>query len=112
MTLYGIANCDKVRAARKWLNDQGADYRFHDLRKEGLDVALVEQWLSHQPLSALLNKRSTTWRQLSEETRNAIEQGDLSKLVSHPTLIKRPLLDTGERILVGFDPQYWQEALS
>ncbi len=112
MILYGIANCDKVRAARKWLASRGIDYRFHDFRKDGLTTTQIEQWLAHQPLSALLNKRSTTWRQLSEEDRNAIEQGVLSKLICHPTLIKRPVLDTGDQILVGFDPQNWQELLS
>ncbi len=112
MTLYGIPNCDKVRAARKWLDSRGTEYRFHDLRKDGLTTERLSHWLNQQPLSALLNRRSTIWRQLPQSARNAIEQGDLAQLAEHPTLIKRPVLETDGQLLVGFDPQRWQEALS
>jgi len=112
VTLYGIPNCDKVRAARKWLDSQGISYYFHDLRKDGLTVEQLSHWLNQQPLSALLNKRSTTWRQLPPESRTAIEQGVLAQLAAHPTLIKRPVLEASEQLLVGFDPQSWQRALS
>jgi len=110
--LYGIPNCDKVRAAKKWLERHDINYCFHDLKKEGLTAAQRSHWLSQQPLSKLLNKRSTTWRQLPSEIRTAIEQGDLAQLAAHPTLIKRPVVEISGRILVGFDPQNWQSALS
>lgn len=110
--LYGIPNCDKVRAAKRWLESHDIDYSFHDFKKEGLTVAQLSRWLHQQPLSQLLNKRSTTWRQLPPEVRAAIEQGDLAQLAARPTLIKRPVLEASEQLLVGFDPQSWQRALS
>lgn len=111
ITLYGIPNCDKVRAARKWLDARGLAWRFFDVREDGLTDATLRRWLTRVPLSELLNRRSTTWRQLSDSDRSALEAGDLAPLMQHPTLLKRPLLETDGQLLVGFDPQRWQEIL-
>ncbi|SIN87096.1 transcriptional regulator, Spx/MgsR family [Sulfurivirga caldicuralii] len=110
--LYGIPNCDKVRAARKWLEERGVLYRFWDLRKDGLDEALLQRWLQAVGLKTLVNTRSATWRQLDGAARAAILNGDLQGLAAHPTLIKRPLLDVDGQILVGFDPERWAEVLA
>ncbi len=112
LTLYGIPNCDKVRAARKWLEERGVSYRFWDLRKDGLDEALLQRWLTQVDLKTLVNTRSATWRQLDEAERAAVLNGDLQRLAAHPTLIKRPVLDVDEQILVGFDSERWAEVLA
>lgn len=103
ITLYGIKNCDTVKKARDWLSDQQIAYRFHDFRIDGLTKSQVEQWISELGLDALINKRSTTWKTLDDATKASVdEQTAVPLLVEHPTLIKRPLLDTGSQKLTGF----------
>lgn len=111
MILYGISNCDTVRKARKFLENQQVDFLFHDFRKDGLDVATIQNWLKTIDFSELLNKRSTTWKNLSESDRQAIENQDLTLLAQNPTLIKRPVLVTENTLLVGFNPERYQEVL-
>ncbi|MFG6138390.1 MULTISPECIES: arsenate reductase [Halomonas] len=103
MTLFGIKNCDTCRKARKALEGQGQPFQFHDLREDGLSAPLLEDILERVPVLTLLNKRSTTWRQLPDEDKADID-GDKARrlMMANPTLIKRPLLDTGDDILVGF----------
>ncbi len=108
-TLYGIKNCDSVAKARKWLDDIGADYRFHDFRQDGLSEDVLRRWYDAVG-DALVNKRSTTWKQLDEPTRKRLEQGEVvAVLVAHPTLIKRPVLECDDEIRVGFDQQQYVE---
>jgi Spx/MgsR family transcriptional regulator len=111
MILYGISNCDTVRKARKFLENQQVDFQFHDFRKDGLDVATIQNWLKTIDFSELLNKRSTTWKNLSESDRQAIENQDLTLLAQNPTLIKRPVLVTENTLLVGFNLERYQEVL-
>lgn len=93
LTLYGISNCDTVRKARKWLDAHQVDYRFHDFRKEGLTAADIERWQSTLGLEKLINKRGTTWRQLSETDRETAQSQASELLLQYPALIKRPLLE-------------------
>lgn len=72
MKLYGIKNCDTVKKARKWLDEQGVDYQFHDFKKDGLDDDLLSKWESAVGWESLLNRRGTTWRKLPEEVRDTI----------------------------------------
>jgi arsenate reductase len=108
-TVYGIDTCDQVRKARAWLRAQGVTVRFHDFRADGLDESLLAHWMAHLPWDALLNRRGLTWRQL-EPTRKAsvVDQSSAVELMlEHPTLIKRPVLEAGDRIVVGFsEPIY------
>ena len=67
MILYGISNCDTVKKAKNWLETNNLDYRFHDFRKQGLETETVQDWLNQIPWDKLLNKRSTTWRNLDTE---------------------------------------------
>ena len=107
--LYGIKNCDTVKKARKWLEAQGVDYTFHDFRVDGINVQQVQQWLQALGWEMLVNKRSTTWKQLDESTRKDMDAKLAAKtLLEHPTLIKRPLLDTGKQITVGFKEAEYQ----
>lgn len=102
ITLYGIKNCDTVQRARKWLTDNGIEYQFHDFREDGLEGQQLRAWLDELGL-AMVNKRSTSWKALDPATREALAPDTASTLLlAHPTLIKRPLLDTGASRHVGF----------
>lgn len=110
--IYGIPNCDTVRKARKWFDSMQIDYRFHDFRADGVAHAQVARWLEELGAARLINRRSPTWRSLDAATQQAAMGVDgAAVLVAHPTLIKRPVLDLGDRRLVGFSPADWQAAL-
>lgn len=103
ITLYGIKNCDTVKKARTWLDQHKVDYRFHDFRADGLTATQVTNWITEIGLDALVNKRSTTWKELDEPTKTNFSEATAPMIVSEkPTLIKRPLLDTGMQKYVGF----------
>ena len=108
ITLYGIKNCDTVKKARDWLAKNNIDYHFHDFRADGLDTSQVKNWMTELGLETLVNKRSTTWKELDESTKaNFNEQNAVAVITENPTLIKRPLLDTGKQKTVGFkDTEY------
>lgn len=111
ITLYGIKNCDTVKKARRWLDDNGISYHFHDVRTDGLDAARVDAWLGELGLE-LINRRSTSWKALDEQTRNELNVENAREVIlAHPTLIKRPLLDTGRERRVGFKPAEYQALL-
>ncbi len=111
-TLYGISNCDTCRKARKFLDGAGVSYRFHDLRQDGLSSEQVHRWLAAVGADALVNRRSTTWRGLSETDRSRIANDSVADLLlSHPTLIKRPVLETGNTVHVGFRDADYQALL-
>lgn len=101
--LHGIANCDTVRKAKKWLDTQSIDYQFIDFRKDGIELTDVEKWVAKAGLEKVLNKRGTTWRKLSEAQQNfSTEQEALKLLTTEPTLIKRPVLEFGDHVEIGF----------
>jgi arsenate reductase len=103
ITLYGIKNCDTVKKARKWLDSRGIDYRYHDFREDGLDHDALASWIAELGWQNLLNRRSTSWKSLDEQVRqNMNDDSALKAVVLHPTLIKRPLLDTGHQRYAGF----------
>lgn len=105
ITLYGIANCDTVKKARRWLDQRQIPYQFHDFRKDGLDSALVSAWLVKLDWDDLLNKRGRTWRDLSEAEKQFSDTGQVVALCcKYPTLIKRPVLISGKKIVIGFNP--------
>ncbi|HYF60571.1 MAG TPA: ArsC family reductase [Burkholderiaceae bacterium] len=109
VVVYGIDSCDQVRKARSWLRARGVPFRFHDFRADGLDASLLARWMGHLPWDALLNRRGLSWRGL-EPARKAsiVDQPSAAELMlEHPTLIKRPVLEAGDRIVVGFsEPIY------
>lgn len=104
LTVFGIRNCDTVRAARKWLAENGIEYRFHDFRRDGFDGEILAPWLRQHEMAHLVNRRGRTWRSLALADRQAIETGHGKSLViDQPTLIRRPVFDCGGRIMIGFD---------
>ncbi|OON39028.1 ArsC family reductase [Izhakiella australiensis] len=106
LKIYGIKNCDTVKKARRFLQEQQIEAPFHDYRVDGLDSALLNRFIAQLGYQALLNTRGTTWRTLDEATRGSIkdEQSAAKLMLTHPALIKRPLLlaDNGA-MLLGFD---------
>lgn len=107
--LYGIPNCDTVKKARRWLDDHKISYRFHDFRSDGLGAEQVKLWLAALGLESLINKRSTTWKNLGPETREGLnEQNAAALIIEQPTLIKRPLLELKGQFHVGFKAEHYQ----
>lgn len=112
LALYGIPNCDTMKKARRWLEQHGLEYRFHDYKKDGIDAASLEQWCTQVGHEALLNTRGTTWRKLDEAARRDVDTAKAVALMQqHPSLIKRPVLVAGAQLLVGFDEVAWQTLL-
>ena len=103
--VYGIRNCDTVRAALKWLDARGVPHTFHDFRKDGLDEAELRRWLASDHAALLVNRRSATWRGLSDEQKSAAGEDPAPLLLEHPTLVKRPVITDGVSVVsVGFAP--------
>jgi arsenate reductase (glutaredoxin) len=110
ITLYGIANCDTVRKARKWLESHEIEFRFHDFRADGLEPQQVAQWLDELGWETLVNKRSSSWKALAPERREAMDDRTAAAaILEQPTLIKRPLLDTGHERHCGFSAAAYQK---
>ena len=108
-TLYGISNCDTIRKAKKWLEANGVDYEYHDFRKDGLDEEQLKSWVAELGWEVLLNKRGTTWRQQADEVKNNIDEASAIQLMlESPAIIKRPVLDLGDRRVVGFKEADYQ----
>lgn len=104
VTLYGLKNCDSCKKAIRELESGGHETAFVDIREEADLTALVPAWIKFVGAEKLLNRRSTTWRNLSEEDKSAaLGDGAEQVLIANPTLIKRPVIDTGAEILVGWD---------
>jgi arsenate reductase len=106
VTIYGIPNCDKVRAARKWLEQSGTPAEFHDFRKDGVDASLLRRWLRDVSWESLINRSSPTWRGLPEDVRAAVHTAEdaIRLMIENPTLIRRPVVERDGRIEIGFKP--------
>jgi len=101
--IYGIPNCDTVRKARKWLEDHHVAYDFVDLREQTPSRARISTWLKTLGADTLINRRSTTFKQLSSDAKALLEGDDpVAVLLEHPTLIKRPVLEYDGGLVVGF----------
>lgn len=111
-TLYGIKNCDTCKKARKWLDENGIAYQFHDFRIDGLTLAQLNDFAARADWNTLLNRSSTSWRQLSAEQQTGLTaEKALQLMLNTPTLIKRPILDTGDKIIIGFKADHYQAVL-
>ncbi len=110
--IYGIKNCDTMKKAMKWLDDHGIEYQFHDYRKDGVDEKKLRAWCDEQGWQTLLNRRGTTWRKLPDEIKDGIDQESAIKLMlEQPAMIKRPVLDLGPFVRVGFKADEYEELL-
>ncbi|WP_332775927.1 ArsC family reductase [Polaromonas sp.] len=113
ITLYGIPNCDTVKKARMWLTDHGVDYQFHDFKKQGVPDKPLDGWLKTLGWEKLVNRQGTTWRKLDAATQAAVLDAASAKtlVLANPSVIKRPVVEWGDRTTVGFDAATWTERL-
>ncbi|MGV3729545.1 MAG: ArsC family reductase [Sphingopyxis sp.] len=109
MILYGIPNCDTVKKARRWLDEQGVAHRFHDFRKDGLDPDRLQRWIDTLGWEKLLNKAGTTFRKLPDEAKAGLNAAAAKALMlEQPAMIRRPVVEAADGISVGFSAGEWQ----
>ena len=109
ITIYGIKNCDTMKKARAWLESHGVAYAFHDYRASGLEAKRLDGWVDRLGWEVLLNKASTSFRALPDADRQNLDAKKAKVLMlANPTMIKRPVLDLGDRLLVGFKPDVYE----
>ena len=112
MKLYGIRNCDTVKKARAWLDRRGIAYDFHDYKAAGIDSGRLRAWADELGWERLLNRSGTTFRKLPEADRQDLdEKRAVALMLAHPSMIRRPLLDLGDRRLLGFSDALYEEAM-
>jgi Spx/MgsR family transcriptional regulator len=108
--LYGIPNCDTMKKARAWLAEHGIDYEFHDYKKLGIDDKMLQAWVRELGWQALLNTRGMMWRKVPQNVRDNIDEASaIALMLDTPSIIKRPLLDTGSQRHVGFKPEQYAQ---
>ena len=112
MIMYGIPNCDTIKKARALLDRHGIAYEFHDYKKLGISPALLKKWCNSFGYENVLNRRGTTWRKLDDESKLGLNESSAISLMQElPSLIKRPVLDTGAKLLLGFDQSEYESLL-
>jgi arsenate reductase len=110
--IYGIKNCDTMKKALAWLGENGIAYEFTDYKKAGVAAAHLADWSARAGWEVLLNKRGLMWKKLADDERAAVDAEKALKLMAqYPSLIKRPVLDTGSKLLVGFAPETYAAEL-
>lgn len=108
VTIYGIKNCDTMKKARSWLDERNIAYSFHDYKAAGIERKRLEDWAKQVGWETLLNRAGTTFRKLADaEKTNLTEKKAIALMVAQPSLIKRPVLEEGSRLLVGFKPDIY-----
>jgi arsenate reductase (glutaredoxin) len=113
MILYGIRNCDTVRKARAWLDARGLAYDFHDYKTAGIAAARLRAWAAELGWEKLLNHAGTTFRALPEAEKQGFDADKaITLMLAQPSMIRRPVVELDDRLLLGFDPEAWQEALA
>ena len=108
ITIYGIKNCDTMKKARAWLDKHGVDYAFHDYKSAGIERERLERWAKKVGWEALLNRAGTTFKKLPDKDKNGVTEAKaIALMIKQPSMIKRPVLDGGGRLLVGFKPEQY-----
>lgn len=113
ITLYGIKACDTMKKARTWLDEHAVEYVFHDYKSASIDAQHLEKWCNEHGWETILNRAGTTFRKLSDEQKADLNQAKaIALMLAQPSMIKRPVLDLGERTLVGFKPELYAAAFA
>lgn len=113
LTLYGIPNCDTVKKARTWLDQHGVAFGFHDYKKAGIDRSRLESWVAEHGWETVLNRAGTTFRALPDADKaDLTADRAIALMLAQPSMIKRPVLDLGDRTLVGFKPDLYAAVLA
>ncbi len=115
LTVYGIKSCDTCRKARKYLAEHDIEFRFHDVRDDGLDIQMLERWSGRIEWEKLLNRQSLTWRKIPEVDREGMTKNRaFALMLEQPTLVKRPVLESPQFMAVGFSERrfgdFWKKA--
>lgn len=111
VTMFGIKNCDTIKKARTWLEAKGVDYRFHDYKAEGVEKAMLERWAKAVGWEVLLNRAGTTFRALPDADKQGLsEKKAIALMLKQPSMIKRPVVEEGAKIIVGFKPEIYAAA--
>ena len=112
VTIYGIKACDTMKKARAWLDDHGVAYEFHDYKAAGVERGRLEGWAREVGWETLLNRAGTTFRKLPDEQKHGLtEKKALALMLAQPSMIKRPVLEAGGGLIVGFKPATYEKAL-
>jgi arsenate reductase len=113
MRMFGIKNCDTIKKARAWLDARGLAYDFHDYKIAGIDEPRLRAWCAEFGWEKLLNRTGTTFRKLPDAAKRGLNENKaVALMVAQPSIIKRPVLDLGDRRLVGFDANAWAAAIT
>jgi arsenate reductase len=111
-TIYGIKNCDTMKKARAWLDANGIAYEFHDYKVAGIDAARLGRWCDELGWEILLNRAGTTFRKLPDKQKEGLDRRKaVALMLVQPSMIKRPVLEKGGRLLVGFKPEIYETEL-
>ena len=111
-TIYGIKNCDTMKKARAWLDSHGVTYNFHDYKSEGIAKEKLKAWSDELGWETLLNRSGTTFRNLPEAAKARLTEAKaIALMIEQPSMIKRPVLEAAGKLLVGFKPESYAEAL-
>ena len=109
VTIYGIPSCDSCRKARKWLTEHGTEFTFHNLREDGLEIEMLDRWSKTLDWQKILNTHSLTWRKIPEVDRAGMTMNRAKALMlEQPTLVKRPVLECDDIVVVGFSPDNYE----
>ncbi|HWE73750.1 MAG TPA: ArsC family reductase [Stellaceae bacterium] len=112
ITIYGIKNCDTMKRARSWLDQHKVPYEFHDYKADGIDQPVLEGWAKKVGWEVLLNKAGTTFKKLPDAKKEKLdEKKAIALMLDQPSMIKRPVLDAGGKLTVGFKPEIYEKAL-
>ncbi|MFM2400078.1 MAG: hypothetical protein RL341_2235 [Pseudomonadota bacterium] len=113
ITVYGIPNCDTVKKARAWLDDAGVAYAFHDYKKSGVPQPQLDVWIKQVGWEKLVNRQGMMWRKLDDAAKAAVVDAASANalMMATPSVIKRPVVEAGGQLLVGFDAALWSKVL-
>jgi len=113
MIIYGIKNCDTMKKAFTWLNEKGFEYTFHDYKTEGISKKKIEEWLKHLLIDQIINTKGTTFKNLSESEKASISNKDkaIELIINNTSMIKRPVLEFGKDLLLGYKAEIWESTL-
>ncbi|MFN8405996.1 MAG: Spx/MgsR family RNA polymerase-binding regulatory protein [Sphingobacteriaceae bacterium] len=112
MKVYGIKNCSTVKKALTWLDTHQMEYEFHDFKKLGIERSRLEIWVNKLGLDKLINKRGTTWRTLSSDLQRSAAESEaaaIQLMKDYPSVIKRPVIELAEKIILGFDAEVYEK---
>lgn len=105
VVVYGIPNCNSVKKAIDWLNNHKVDFVFHNYKKEGVEIQKLKAWIAQVGWETIFNKKGTTWKSIADQYKNLNEKIAIEIMLTHNSIIKRPIIESGKKLIVGFDEE-------